>query len=205
MSILAWAAIAALVVWATLMFNRLVGLRNRARGAWSDIDVQLRRRHDLVNNLVQTVKGYVEHERRTLESVVVARARAEGARGAGSPRAAGAAETDLGGSLRSLFALVEGYPDLKASESFQELHRGLVDLENDLQNARRYYNAVVRDLNTRIQSVPDLLVARPTGFREMEFFELPEAGMAAVPRVDLTLPRPPTGAGSRMEGGETPP
>ncbi len=173
---------------AILVFNRLVGLRNRAQGSWSDIDVQLKRRHDLVENLVETVKGYARHERGTLEEVTRARARAEGARDGGDPKQAGEAESLLIGRVRGLFALAEAYPELKASDRFLDLQRALADLENDIQNARRYYNAVVRDLNTRIQSFPDLLVARPLGFREWDFFELDDAAEAAAPRVDLSRP-----------------
>jgi LemA protein len=143
------------------------------------------RRHDLVDNLVETVKGYVRHERGTLEEVTRSRTNAEGARSAGRPGDSGLAETELGGRIRSLFAVVEAYPDLKASERFLDLQRALTDVEDHIQNARRYYNAVVRDLNTRIQSVPDLIVARPLGFREREFFELESRDEAAAPRVDL--------------------
>lgn len=171
--------------WAIVVFNRLVGLKNRAQGAWADIDVQLKRRHDLVENLVETVKGYVAHERETLQRVVEARGWAEGARAAGTPREAGEAENRLTGGVRSLFALAEAYPDLKASDRFLDLHRALVEVEDDLQNARRYYNAVVRDLNTRIQTFPDLLIARPLGFREREFFALDDPSEAATPEIRL--------------------
>jgi LemA protein len=173
---------------AIFIFNRLVGLKNRARGSWSDIDVQLKRRHDLVANLVETVKGYAQHERGTLEEVTRARAHAEGARDGGDPKQTGEAENLLTGRMRGLFALAEAYPDLKASDRFLDLQRALADLENDIQNARRYYNAVVRDLNTRIQSFPDLLLARPLGFKEWDFFELEDAAEAAAPRVDLSRP-----------------
>jgi LemA protein len=168
-----------------VLFNRLVGLRNRARGSWSDIDVQLKRRHDLVGNLVETVKGYAAHERTTLEEVVRARTEAEHARDRAEPGAAGAAEKRLTGRMQGLFALAEAYPDLKASDRFRDLQDALVTVEEDLQNARRYYNAVVRDLNTRIQSFPDLLIARPFGFRTRDFFELDDRGEAAAPRIDL--------------------
>ena len=176
---------AAMLLWAAVIFNRLVGLRNRAKGSWSDIDVQLKRRHDLVGNLVRTVQGYAEHERETLQRVVEARTRAESARERGRPGETGDAERNLVGGLNTLLAVVEGYPDLKASDGFLELQRGLTEVEDDLQNARRYYNAVVRDLNTRIQSVPDLLIARPFGFSEAEFFQLDDPGEAAVPRVAM--------------------
>jgi LemA protein len=167
------------------LFNRLIGLRNRAASAWSDIDVQLKQRHDLIRNLVETVKGYAAHERTTLEEITQARAGAEGARELGAPGVAGVAESHLSRGIGRLFALVEAYPDLRASDGFRQLHRSLVEVEDKLQNARRYYNAVVRDLNTRIQSFPDLLVARLFRFGEREFFELDSAAEAAVPRVDL--------------------
>ena len=173
------------VVW---IFNRLVGLRNRARGAWSDIDVQLKRRHDLVGNLVEVVEGYVLHERSTLEEVTKARTHAETARREGAPARAGETENALTGGLRTLFAVAEDYPDLKASDRFLDLQRALVGLEDALQNARRYYNAVVRDLNTRIESFPDLLVAKPFGFSEREFFQLDSAEEAAVPQVEIGSP-----------------
>ncbi len=175
----------ALAVWAGWTFNRLIRLQNRSQGAWSDVDVQLKRRHDLVGNLVETVKGYARHERTTLEQVVRARTLAEDARNSGRPKFAGPAEEKLTGGVRQLFAVAEGYPDLKASDRFLDLQRALTEVEDDLQNARRYYNAVVRDLNTRIQSFPDLLVSRTLGFEQREFFELrhPEEGRA--PQVEM--------------------
>ncbi len=175
-------ALVAFIVW---VFNRLVGLRNRARGAWSDIDVQLKRRHDLVANLVEVVEGYVTHERQTLEGVTAARTRAEGARREGDPGTAATTENGLTGQLRTLFAVAEDYPDLKASDRFLDLQSALVELEDALQNARRYYNAVVRDLNTRIQSFPDLLVAAPFGFKEWEFFQLDSPDEAEAPRIEI--------------------
>jgi len=177
--------LALVLVSSVLVFNRLVQLRNRARASWSDIDVQLKRRHDLVGNLVEAVKGYAHHERQVLEKVAAARSGAEDARARGRPGPAGEAEEALSGQMGKLFALVEAYPDLKASGQFRELARALTEVEDDLQNARRYYNAVVRDLNTRIQSFPDLVIARPFGFREWEFFSLQDRREAAAPRVEL--------------------
>ena len=126
------------------------------------------------------------HERATLEEITKARAGAEGARQAGKPAGAGAAESHLSHGIGRLLAIVEAYPDLRASDGFRQLHRSLVEVEDKLQNARRYYNAVVRDLNTRIQSVPDLVVASLFGFEEREFFELDSEAEAAVPRVELS-------------------
>ena len=178
-------AVLVIVVAAVWVFNRLVGLRNRARGAWSDIDVQLKRRHDLVENLVEVVEGYALHERGTLEDVTAARAQAESARRSRDPGQAADSEASLNGQLRTLFAVAEDYPDLKASARFLDLHRALVGLEDALQNARRYYNAVVRDLNTRIESFPDLLVAGPFGFKPWEFFQLESSDEADVPRISI--------------------
>lgn len=180
--ILVLLAISSIVIW---IFNRLVRLRNRAHNAWSDIDVQLKRRHDLVANLVEVVQGYVQHERQTLQSVTAARARAEQALQTGDPGQASGPENDLSGELRTLFAVAEAYPDLEANDRFGDLHRALVELEDDLQNARRYYNAVVRDLNTSIQSFPQLIIARPLGFREREFFHLERSEEAAAPVIEL--------------------
>ncbi|OGF24646.1 MAG: hypothetical protein A2V63_03320 [Candidatus Eisenbacteria bacterium RBG_19FT_COMBO_70_11] len=167
------------------IYNGLVGLRNRAAAAWADIEVQLKRRHDLVGNLVETVKGYAKHEQQTLDKVVEARGRAMGAAGGGGPREAGQAENFLTSQLRSLFALAEAYPDLKANQNFQELQRSLEALETEIQSARRYYNAVVRDFNTKIQSVPDVLVARMFGFKERDYFELTDPAEGQVPKVQF--------------------
>jgi LemA protein len=166
-------------------FNRLVRMRNQCSNAWSDIDVQLKRRHDLVGNLVEAVKGYAHHERQVLERVAAARSSAEHARSEGRPGAAGEAESALTGEMVRLVALVEAYPDLKASERFLDLQRALTEVEDDLQNARRYYNAVVRDFNTLIQSFPDLLLSRPLGFAEREFFSLEDRAEAKAPAVSL--------------------
>lgn len=163
------------------IYNSLVKLREQAEAAWSDIEVQLKRRYDLIPNLVETVKGYAGHEREALESVVQARASAMGAQG---PAAKAQAEGMLAGALKSLFALAEAYPDLKAAGGFRDLQATLAQLEDDVQKARRYYNAVVRDFNTRIQQVPSNLVARMFNFRQEEFFEAPEAEME-VPKVDF--------------------
>lgn len=171
----------ALAVVTLVIYNGLVQLKVRAESAWSDIDVQLKRRHDLVPNLVETVKGYAGHERGTLESVVEARSRAMSAQG---PASRAAAENMLTGALKSLFALAEAYPQLRAAENFAQLQQQLAGIEDGIQNARRYYNAVVRDLNTKIQQFPSNLVARTFGFREREFFEIDD-GERAVPRVSF--------------------
>jgi len=171
----------AVLLGGVFIYNSLVRLREQAEAAWSDIDVQLKRRYDLVPNLVETVKGYAGHERETLDAVVSARSRAMSAQG---PTDRAQAEGMLTGALKSLFALSEAYPDLRASENFGALQATLSELEDHIQNARRYYNAVVRDYNTRIAQVPANLVAGPFGFSEREFFELPQ-GEAAAPRVSF--------------------
>ena len=170
-----------LVILVFVIYNGLVQLKVRADGAWSDIDVQLKRRYDLIPNLVETVKGYASHERGTLESVVEARSRAMSAQG---PAAKAEAEGQLTGALKSLFALAEAYPQLRAAENFGQLQAQLGEIEDAVQNARRYYNAVVRDLNTRILQFPSNLVARTFGFREREFFQLAE-NERSVPRVSF--------------------
>lgn len=161
------------------LYNGLVRLRVQAENAWADIDVQLTRRHDLIPNLVETVKGYATHEKGTLEAVMEARSRAMSAQG---PADAARAENALTATLRSLFAVAEAYPQLRAVESFTELQRSLQQVEEALQNARRYYNAVVRDLNTRIAQFPSNLVALTFRFRPREFFEAAEEDRE-VPRV----------------------
>lgn len=175
------AIVAVIVVVVAMMYNSLVRLRETADGAWADVDVQLKRRHDLIPNLVETVKGYATHEKGTFEAVVEARSRAMGA---ATPGEAAAAENMLTGALKSLFALAENYPQLRASENFGRLQATLADLEDDIQKSRRYYNAVVRDYNTKIGVVPTNLVARTFGFREREFFEA-EIGERQVPKVEF--------------------
>jgi len=164
------------------IYNGLVRLRVQADNAWSDIDVQLKRRYDLVPNLVETVKGYAGHERQTLEAVVAARIRAMAAAG---PAARAEAEGALTQALRQLFALAEAYPQLRAVESFTQLQASLGEIEAAVQNARRYYNAVVRDLNTRIAQFPSNLVAGMFGFGPREFFELEAEAERQAPKVSF--------------------
>ena len=166
-------------VW--LLYNQLVKLKVQSDAAWSDIDVQLKRRHDLVPNLVETVKGYATHEKGTLEAVVDARSRAMSAQG---PADRASAENALTGTLKSLFALAESYPQLRAAENFGQLQAQLSTIEDAIQNARRYYNAVVRDLNTKVMQFPSNLIARNFGFSEREFFEMDEAERS-VPKVSF--------------------
>lgn len=166
-----WIILGVLVVIAFVlvgMYNTLVQLRVRADNAWSDIDVQLKRRHDLIPNLVETVKGYAAHEKGTFENIARYRSAAMAAT---TPADKAAAENQLTGALRQLFAVAENYPQLRASEEFTELQGSLSQTEDTIQNARRYYNAVVRDLNTRIQSFPTNLLAGMFGFQQRQFFE----------------------------------
>jgi LemA protein len=158
----------AVVAWAVFAFNRLVHLRNQVRNAWADIDVQLKRRHDLVPQLIAAVKGYTGHERGVLQAVTELRAQAVAL---SSPARLGDVESSLEKALVQLFALKEDYPDLKANQSFLQLQRDLVEVENQLQYARRFYNGAVRDYNTAIQRLPDTLIARGFGFTESEFFQ----------------------------------
>jgi len=172
----------AVVGGGVMVYNGLVKSRVQVDGAWADIDVQLKRRHDLIPNIVETVKGYADHERDTLEAVVNARSAAMSAQG---PASQGQAENMLTGALKSLFALSEAYPDLKAAENFKDLQQTLKELEGGIQNARRYYNAVVRDYNTKIGQVPSNLIAKAFNFTGRDFFEIDE-GEGEVPNVSFS-------------------
>ena len=163
--------IAVLVVWAIAIYNGLIRLKNRVDEAWSDIDVQLKRRYDLIPNLVNTVKGYAAHEKEAFEKVTEARSRAMGA---GSAQDKAQAENALSGALKSLFAIAEAYPDLKANQNFLELQRELTDTEDKIQAARRFYNGNVRDFNTKIEVFPNNIFAGILNFTKREFFETEE-------------------------------
>lgn len=171
----------AILVVAVTIYNSLVKLREQADAAWADIDVQLKRRHDLIPNLVETVKGYASHEKETLERVIQARNTAMAAQG---PAAQGEAENMLTGALKSIFALAEAYPQLQAAGGFRDLQASLADIENSIQSSRRYYNAVVRDFNTRIAQVPSNIIAQAFRFTKKEFFEIEETERE-VPKVDF--------------------
>jgi LemA protein len=175
MHMLSWvilAIVAVILVFVIGMYNGLVQLRVRADSAWSDIGVQLKRRHDLIPNLVETVKGYAAHEKGTFENIAKYRSLAMQAT---TPADKAVAENQLSGALKSLFAVAESYPELKASEEFTQLQGSLSQTEDGIQNSRRYYNAVVRDLNTRIQSFPSNILAGMFGFQLRQFFEVAEA------------------------------
>ena len=162
----------AIVGWAVLGYNGLVSLRNQVQNAWRQIDVQLRRRHDLIPNLVETVKGYAAHEKGTFEDIAKFRSQAMQAT---TPEGKAVAENQLTGALKSLFAVAENYPELKASEQFTQLQESLSQTEDSIQNSRRYYNAVVRDLNTKIQSFPTNIIAGMFNFQARQFFETTDA------------------------------
>lgn len=158
-----------IVLWIIFSYNRLVTLVNKTKEAWSDIDVQLKRRYDLIPNLISTVKGYASHEKAAFENVTKARAAAIGSQ---NIEEKGKAENMLSGALKSLFAVAEAYPDLKANANFLELQRELSDTENKIQMSRRYYNGNVRDLNTAIQTFPTNVIAGLFNFSAVEFFQL---------------------------------
>lgn len=174
--------VAAAAVGAIVLYNQLVAMQVRCENAWSDIDVQLKRRHDLIPNVVEAVRQYAGYEKDALEAVIGARARAMGAHGA---KDAAAAENALSGTLKSLFALAESYPQLKASEQFSHLQTQLASIEDSLQSARRYFNATVRELNTSIRMFPWNLLAGAAGARPREFFEIADEAERAVPSVRL--------------------
>src|SRR6266567_8326896 len=183
--------------WLVFTYNGLVTARNRTQEAWSEIDVELKRRHDLIPNLVNTVQGYMGHERGTLEAVTNARAAAVAAGATGDPAKIGAAENMLSQSLRSLFAVSENYPDLKAISAFTNLQEQLTATEDKIEFSRRYYNGNVRDYNTKLQTLPTNLVAAPFGFKAFAFFEA-DASDRDVPDVHFgstpaQVPPSPTG------------
>ena len=170
------AVVAAIVIWLVYTYNRFVTLTNRTEEAWSDIDVQMKRRYDLIPNLVETVKGYATHEAGTLQKVTEARTKAMGAQTVAEHAEA---ENMLTGALKSLFAVSEAYPDLKANSNFVELQRELSDTENKIQAARRFYNSVVQELQNAIEMFPSNLIGNTFGFKTREFFQLGESEQAA--------------------------
>lgn len=167
--------IAALAFIVIGLYNSLIRLKNRVDEAWSDIDVQLKRRHDLIPNLVETVKGYAAHEKETLEKVISARNKAMEAQSGGSAQEQAEAENMLSSTLKSIFALSEAYPDLKANQNFLELQRELRDTEDKIQASRRFYNGNVRDFNTKLQIFPTNIIGNMLGFKDREYFEIEDA------------------------------
>lgn len=168
--------VAVIIVWAVWVYNRFVSFTYRVKEAWADIDVQLKRRYDLIPNLVETVRGYMQHEAGTLQKVTEARTKALGAQSVADHSKA---DNMLTGALKTLFAVAESYPDLKANTNFVELQRELSDTENKIQAARRFYNSVVQELNTALESFPNNLIGNYFNFTSREFFELDEAELAA--------------------------
>ena len=170
------AIVVVILLWVVVAYNRFVSLTNRVKEAWSDIDVQFKRRYDLIPNLVETVKGYAAHESSTLTKVTEMRTRAMNAT---APTDKAAAENMLSGALKSLFAVSENYPDLKANTNFLELQRELSDTENKIQAARRFYNSVVQDLQNSLQSFPSNIIGTMFGFQPRDFFQLGDSDAAA--------------------------
>lgn len=184
-----WIALAVVVVIAFFliaMYNRLVTLRQRVREAWSDIDVQLKRRHDLIPNLIETVKGYAAHERGVFEEVTKARANAISAGQTGSPEQRAAAENQLTAALRTVFAVAENYPQLQAVQEFKDLSENLTATEDKISFARRFYNGNVRDYNTALQTFPTNVLAGMFGFTAEQYFELADASEREVPKVSFS-------------------
>lgn len=173
---------AVLVIWFIATYNVLIVRRNRVKESWSDIEVQLKRRYDLIPNLVNVVKGYATHEKGVFEEVTRARSAAIGAK---TPEEQGQAENMLTGALRHLFAVAEAYPQLRASENFRELQMELSDTENKIQAARRFYNSTILDLNTSIEQFPTNLIAGMFGFKKEEFFDLEEGEAKKPPKVEF--------------------
>ncbi len=172
------AVIVLIILWVVFSYNHLVSLVNRTKEAWADIEVQLKRRYDLIPNLVNAVKGYATHESTAFEKVSEARS---AAMGAGSLADKAVAENNLAGALKSVFAIAEAYPDLKANQNFLQLQGELSDTENKIQSARRFYNGNVRDLNISIESFPGNVIANSFGFKKMDLFELADTDAAQQP------------------------
>lgn len=188
MSTLAWiivAIVGVIILYLVFLFNSMVRGRFRVDEAWADIETQLQRRHNLIPNLLETVKGYAKHERETLERVTEARKQAVQAEG---PQQQREAENMLTSTLKSLFAVAENYPDLKANANFLELQRELSDTENKIQAARRFYNTQVRDYNTSLEVFPNRLFAKPMGFHQRQMFDIKDEEIRAVPKVDFGSP-----------------
>lgn len=166
------------IIWFIAAYNSFITVRNRIQEAWADIDVQLKRRYDLIPNLINTVKGYAQHESATFEKITNARSQAMQAT---STEDHAKAESELSGALKSLFAVSEAYPDLKANQNFLELQKELTDTENKIQSARRFYNSNVRDFNTRVEVFPSNVIASMFSFKAQEYFNLPEDSVEAQP------------------------
>ena len=189
------------VVFLVFLYNSLVALKNKVKEAWADIDTQLKRRYDLIPNIVETVKGYMGHEKGTLEKVTELRAKALGAQGLEQKAEA---ENMLSDTLKSLFAVAENYPDLKANQNFLDLQNTLKEVEEHLQLSRRYYNGTVRDYNTKLQVFPNNLIAKQFGFAESEFFETKEEKQREAVQVNFTKPEETPVQTATVEPAQTP-
>ena len=176
-----WILPIAVVLWLIVTYNGFVRLNNRVKEAWSDIEVQLKRRYDLIPNILESVKGYAKHEKGVFEKVTEARARAMGIESKGNMKDIAKAENMLAGTLKSLFAVAENYPNLRASENFSKLQDELSDTENKIQASRRFYNSNVRDFNTKTEIFPPNLIARIFNFKVKEFFDIDEKGAEGQP------------------------
>lgn len=186
------AVVLAVLLWVALMYNTLVRIRQQVRESWSGIDTELKRRYDLIPNLVETVKGYAAHEREVLTEVTEARSRAEASRG--DPDSQSRDEKVLVSSMNRLLAVAENYPDLKASAHYLELQKELANTEDRIQATRRFYNANVRDLNTRVEVFPSNIIASMFGFRPAQFFEVERSAIRRAVDVSFDTPDPETGA-----------
>ena len=179
------AVVAVILGWLIATYNGLVKMRNRVKEAWSDIDVQLKRRYNLIPNLVEAVKGYAGHEKKVFTDVTEARTQAMAAQKSGNPADTAKAENMLAGTLKTLFAVSENYPELKANQNFLSLQEELSDTENKIQSSRRFYNGNVRDFNTKQEQFPTNLIASMFGFKPAEFFEIKDEEEKKVPKVDF--------------------
>jgi LemA protein len=201
--LIAAAVVLLIVIIIGASYNRFVRQRNLIDNSWSNIDTELKRRYDLIPNLVETVEGYASHEASVFQAVTEARTQAMAE--SGSPEQQARRENNLVGNLKSLLAVSEAYPDLKASKSFLELQQQLVDTEDRIQGARRFYNNNVRDYNERVQSLPTNFLAGIAGFHTREYFEVDEAVVSAAPQVDLAPPADATDAAGGSAVGPTEP
>jgi len=179
------AIVVCVVLWFVMTYNRFVVLRNRTNEAWADIDVQLKRRYDLIPNLIESVKGYAAHEKGVFENVTKARTAAMAAEQSGDPKKIAESENMLSGTLKTLFAVSENYPQLRASDNFIELQRELRDTEDKIQASRRFYNTNVRDINIKVESFPPNLIAKIFNFTKREFFEIEEPAVRETPKVQF--------------------
>lgn len=172
-----------IILWFVVIFNRFIRLKNLVKEAWSGIDVQLKRRYDLIPNLIETVKGYAQHERKLFEDIANLRSKCMSIE---NVKEKGIAENSLTQMLRSLFAIAEAYPDLKASQNFLDMQKNLADIEGEIQLSRRYYNGTARDFNILVESFPSVIVANLFGFKLVDFFEVESATVREVPQVKFT-------------------